>query len=56
VAVHSSLKAIAENGDDVCAERIPRNLVRMAQHLVHHGELEVIPELRRYSTRFVSHP
>jgi lysine/ornithine N-monooxygenase len=45
VAVHYALKVIAESHDFICADRLQPNLVKMAQNLSHHGELEVIPEL-----------
>lgn len=45
VAVHYALKVIAESYDYICAERLQPSLVRMAQQLARHAELEVTPEL-----------
>jgi hypothetical protein len=45
VEVHYALKVIAESCDFVCAERLQPNLVWLAQHLAHHGELEVTSDL-----------
>jgi hypothetical protein len=40
-----ALRIIAESVDYVCAERLRPNLVWLAQHLAHHGELELGPDL-----------
>ena len=40
-AVDDALRVIAETLDYICAERITPNLVRTAQHLALHGELDV---------------
>jgi hypothetical protein len=45
VAVHWALKVMAESRDFICAERLQPRLVKMAEHLASHGELELTPEL-----------
>jgi hypothetical protein len=39
--VDDALRVIDESFDHICAERLTPNLVWMAKHLAHHGELEV---------------
>jgi hypothetical protein len=43
--VDRALKVISESHDYICAERLQPNLVGMATHLAHHGELEASPRL-----------
>ncbi len=43
--VDDALGIIAESFDYLCAERLTPNLVWMATHLAHHGELETSPHL-----------
>lgn len=39
--VEHALKVISESHDYICAERLQPNLVGMATHLAHHGEIDV---------------
>ena len=43
--VDDALRVIHESFDYICAERLTPNLVRMANHLAAHGEMEVSPLL-----------
>ncbi len=43
--VDDALRVIAESLDYICAERLQPGLVKTAQHLAQHGELEVTPAL-----------
>ena len=43
--VEDALRVIRESFDYICAERITPNLVWIAKHLAHHGELETSEEL-----------
>jgi len=49
--VDRALQVIAESLDYPCAERLTPNLVRMAEHLARHGELEVTPALLEQLSR-----
>ncbi len=44
--VDHALSVIAESYDDICAERLQPNLVRMAEQLARHGELILTERLR----------
>jgi hypothetical protein len=43
--VDDALRVIDESFDHICAERLTPNLVWMAKHLAHHGEMEVSDDL-----------
>jgi hypothetical protein len=43
--VEDALRVMWETYDYICAHRITPDLAWMAEHLAHHGELEVTPEL-----------
>jgi len=43
--VEHALRVISKSLDHICAERLQPNLVWIAQHLAHHGELETSSDL-----------